>query len=130
MLGVSVSTVRRRMWVALERLDAYVSRTRTWLSAIILLGVGQVIVRAHRLDRLAHTDWTQKGASTLALGAGAGAAVGLAAVTPDSDGPPRLATSPRSPVAAGAPGLALPEAPPPASDLDLPQKAGPPATDQ
>src|SRR5450759_5505455 len=68
-LGVSVSTVRRRLWVALERLDAYISRTRTWLSAIVLLGSGYLISRAHKLEQAASADWTQKVASTLAVGA-------------------------------------------------------------
>src|ERR1700675_4690211 len=38
MLGVSVSTVQRRLWAALKRLDAYVSHTKDRISALILLG--------------------------------------------------------------------------------------------
>ncbi|HXC75479.1 MAG TPA: sigma-70 family RNA polymerase sigma factor [Candidatus Acidoferrum sp.] len=101
-LGVSVSTVRRRLWIALKRLDAYVSRTRSWLSAIILLGAGYLVAHAHKLDRLAATDWSQKVASTVAISAVAAAAVALTAVVPDSARPTR------SPAAAPAPMLAEP----------------------
>ena len=84
MLGVSVSTVRRRLWVALKRLDLYISRTGTWLSAILLLGVGYVVDRAMRLGRWTTADWSHKVASTVAVGAMTVTAVGLTAISPRS----------------------------------------------
>lgn len=86
MLGVSVSTVRRRLWAALKRLDLYISRTGTWLSAILVASAAYVL---GRLTRLTGTgDWTQKLVSTVAVTATV-AAVGLAAVSPDSVHPGR-----------------------------------------
>ena len=110
-LGVSVSTVRRRLWVALKRLDAYISHTRTWLSAIVLLGGGYLVARAHRLQHAANTDWTQKLASTVAVGAVTAAAIGLTAVIPDSTGSTRSSTAAAAPITAAAPGVGLPSAP-------------------
>ena len=108
-LGVSVSTVRRRLWVALKRLDAYVSRTRTWLSAIVLLGAGYLVAQAHRLDRFAATDWPQKVASTVAISAVAAAAVVLTAVVPDSAGPTSSPAPASAPMFAAAPSVGLPQ---------------------
>ena len=80
-LGVSVSTVRRRLWAALKRLDLYISRTGTWLSALLVFAAAYVL---GRLTRVAgHGDWTQKLVSTVAVTATV-AAVSLAAVSPDS----------------------------------------------
>src|SRR5665213_2408928 len=116
-LGVSVSTVRRRLWVALKRLDAYISRTRTWLPAIVLLGSGYVMTRAHRLVQAANADWTQRVASTVAIGAVTAAAIGLA-VTPDSPWSTRSSAPAAAPMTATAPRVPLPEAPALLSDLD------------
>lgn len=121
-LGVSVSTVRRRLWVALEQLDAYISRTRTWLSAIVLLGAGALMARAHRLARAANADWTQKLASTVAIGA-VTAAIGLTAVIPDSTASPRSSTPATGRLIAAAPSRALPGAPSVVSNLESPQKS-------
>lgn len=80
-LGVSVSTVRRRLWFALKRLDAYISRTGTWLSAVLVASASYLL---SRLARVAGTgEWTQKMVSTAAVTATV-AAVALAAVSPDS----------------------------------------------
>lgn len=122
-LGVSVSTVRRRLWVALAQLDAYISRTRTWLSAIVLLGAGSLIARAHRLERAANADWTHKLASTVAIGAVTAAAIGLTAVIPDSTGSPRSSTPATGRLIAAAPSMAVPEAPSMLSNLESPQKS-------
>ncbi|MEA2655735.1 MAG: hypothetical protein QOI23_1100 [Chloroflexota bacterium] len=84
MLGVSVSTVRRRLWVGLERLEAYMSRTRSWVSAVLVLGAGYVMERAGKLGHALNADWTHKVASTAAVGAVAVAAIGLTAISPDS----------------------------------------------
>jgi hypothetical protein len=110
-LGVSVSTVRRRLWFALKQLDAYVSRTRSWLSAIVLLGAGYLAVQAHRLDRFVSADWPQRVASTVAISAVAAAAVALTAVVPDSNGPTRLSAPGSAPMVAAAPGIGLPKLP-------------------
>lgn len=118
-LGVSVSTVRRRLWVALKRLDAYVSRTGTWLSAVVLLGAGYLIARAHKIERIAKADWTQKVASTVAVGAVTAAAIGLAAVIPDSTGSTR--SSAAAPIIAAAPGVDLPSFPALLSNFDAAQ---------
>lgn len=123
MLGVSVSTVRRRLWVALERLDAYISRTRTWLSALVLLGSGYLISRAHKLQQAAGADWTEKVASTVAVGAVTAAAIGLAAVMPDSTGSTRSSTPAAAPMIAAGPSVPLPEAPSLLSNLDTSQKS-------
>jgi hypothetical protein len=83
MLGVSVSTVRRRLWFALEHLDEYVRRTGTWVSSILLLGLVYLIDRWARLGRLvdaaASADWQHKLVATVAVGAVAAAGVGLVA---------------------------------------------------
>jgi hypothetical protein len=85
-LGVSVSTVRRRLWAALKRLDAYISRTGTWLSALLVFSAAWVLSRFTRLA--GSGDWTQRLVSTVAVTATV-AAVGLAAVSPDSVHPGR-----------------------------------------
>ena len=108
MLGVSVSTVRRRLWVALKRLDAYVSHTRTWLSALILLGAGYLGTRAHKLERIASADWTQRAVATVAVGAVAVVAIGLTRVIPDTTGGTRSSTPSTAPLVAAAPGPGLP----------------------
>jgi hypothetical protein len=87
MLGVSVSTVRRRLWFGLERLEAYIGRTRSWVSAILVLGAGYVIERTVRLGHTLSADWTHKVVSTAAVGAVAVAAIGLTAISPDSTRP-------------------------------------------
>jgi DNA-binding CsgD family transcriptional regulator len=110
-LGVSVSTVRRRLWMALKQLDAYVSRTRTWLSAIVLAGAGYLVAQAHRLDRLASADWPHKVASTVAISIVAAAAVTLTAVIPDTAGVTSSPAPPKAPMLTKAPGIGLPPSP-------------------
>jgi len=120
-LGVSVSTARRRLWTALKRLDAYISRTGTWLSAILVFSTAYVL---GRLTRLVGTgDWTQKLVSAAAVTATV-AAVGLAAVSPDSVHPGRSpAATPRQAGAASQSlGVVIP-APGQAFDLGPAQKA-------
>jgi hypothetical protein len=82
-LGVSVSTVRRRLWLALEHLDEYVRRTGTWVSSILLLGLVYVIDRSTRLGRFANpagaTDWTHRLVATVAVGAVTAAGISLLA---------------------------------------------------
>jgi DNA-binding CsgD family transcriptional regulator len=114
-LGLSVTTVRRRLAIALERLDAYISRTGAWLSAIVLLGAAYAIGHAIRLGRLAaatasSADRTQRLAATVAAGTLTAAALGIAAYTSASAVPSTArhtynAISPLLPVGAlAAPG--------------------------
>jgi Sigma-70, region 4 len=91
-MGVSVSTVRRRLGAALESLETYISRSGAWLSAVVLLVGSGVTGRATRLGRSAAgfvgtAEWPQKLAATLAAGALATAALGLVGVTSDSATP-------------------------------------------
>jgi hypothetical protein len=120
-LGVSVSTVRRRLWIALKQLEAYISRTGTWLSAIVLLGAGYLIARAHKLQGIASADWTQKVAATVAVGAVAAVAIGLTAVIPDSTGSTRSSAPAAAPNIAATPGGGLPSSPALLSNLHSPQ---------
>ncbi|OLE81610.1 MAG: hypothetical protein AUG06_00810 [Actinobacteria bacterium 13_1_20CM_2_65_11] len=89
MLGVSVSTVRRRLWVALQRLDEYVNRTGAWLSAFALVVGAYVVSHADRLGRWVATavgsaEKAQRMAATLAAGAATVAVVGVVSFTSDS----------------------------------------------
>jgi len=90
-LGVSVSTVRRRLWLALEHLDEYVRRTGTWVSSILLLGLVYMIDRFARLGRFANpvgaSDWTHRLAATVAVGAVTAAGVSLWASNLHSSSP-------------------------------------------
>lgn len=88
-LGVSVATVRRRLWVALEHLDAYLGRTGTWLSAFILGVLTYAVVHLTRLGRwvstaAGSTDKAQRLAATLTAGAVTAAALGMVVFTSDS----------------------------------------------
>jgi sigma-70-like protein len=100
-LGVSISTVQRRLGVALERLETYISRSGAWLSGVVLLVASYAMVRAAGLGRstasfIGRADRAQSVAATLAVGAFAAASVGLVAVTSDSAAPrsAQAATSP------------------------------------
>ena len=117
-MGLSVSTVRRRLWIALKRLDAYISRTGTWLSALMLLGVGYAIARFHKLERAANADWTHKVASTVAVATVTAVTIGLTAVTPDSRGSTVASTPAPAPMIAASPGVGLPASPALLSSLD------------
>ena len=87
-LGVSISTVRRRLWLGLDHLDDYVRSTGTWVSSILLLGLVWVIDRFARLGQLANAavpgEWPHKLAATVAVGAGAAAGFGVVAANSHS----------------------------------------------
>jgi hypothetical protein len=101
-LGVSVATVRRRLWVALEHLEAYIGRTGAWLSVLILVVTAYALRSGTRLGRwittaASSTDAAQRMATTLTAGAAAAAVLGVVALTSDSAMPsnsPRAATAP------------------------------------
>lgn len=81
MLGVSVSTVRRRLIVGLERLDEYVRSTGTWISATVLVGLAYAFGRAARVGRLwtsaGPAGWSDRLAAALAVGTVTVAAIGV-----------------------------------------------------
>jgi len=94
-MGVSISTVQRRLGVALQRLETYISRSGAWLSSVVLLVASYATVRSARLVRstasvIGTADRAQKVAATLAVGALTAATVGLVGVTSDS-APPKSA---------------------------------------
>jgi hypothetical protein len=89
MLGVSTTTVRRRLWVALERLEEHVRRSRTWIASAILLALSYVSSRASRLGRLtsdaaASADWSHRLAAAVAAGVVTTAVVGLVVTSPQN----------------------------------------------
>lgn len=102
-MGVSISTVQRRLGSALERLETYISHSGARLSTVVLLVASYATLRAARLGRsagsfLGAADRAQKLAATLAAGVLATAALGLVGVTSDSAAPKSApaATSPFS----------------------------------
>ena len=98
-LGVSVTTARRRLWAALERLELYVSAAGAWLAALL---VGFSVYVLSRLAKVTESaDTAQRVAATVTVGALAAAAVGVITVIP-STGAPRhaspMAAAPAPPV--------------------------------
>jgi hypothetical protein len=101
MLGVSVTTVRRRLWIALGLLEAYIGRTGVWLSALILVAAASALRPATRVGQwvstaAGSTDRAQRVATTLTAGAMSAAVLGVVAFTSDSIAPrnsPRAATA-------------------------------------
>ncbi len=92
MLGVSVTTVRRRLWIALGLLEAYIGRTGVWLSALILVAATSALRPATRVGHwvttaAGSTDRAQRVASTLTAGAISAAVLGVVAFTSDSTTP-------------------------------------------
>jgi len=89
LLGVSVTTVQRRLLFALGRLEAYIGRTGVWLSAFILMAAAYAIRPVAHVGRLANVaaaspDRAQKLASALTAGAMSAAVLGVVAFTSDS----------------------------------------------
>ena len=84
-LGVSVTTARRRLWAALERLEKYVSAAGAWLAALL---VGFSVYLLSRLARLTESATTaQRVAATVTVGALAAAAVGVITIMPSTSAP-------------------------------------------
>jgi DNA-binding CsgD family transcriptional regulator len=85
LLGVSVSTVSRRLSHALDHLDEYVRRTRGWITATLLVGLSYLAARAGRAANAASAgEWTHRVAATVVVGTVAVVSVGLVATRPDS----------------------------------------------
>jgi RNA polymerase sigma factor (sigma-70 family) len=90
MLAVSVSTVRRRLSAALERLELYVRGTGGWLSSMVLLGLTLGMRHTRTAARFVTTAHTTAWPNTLAFTAAGTAtvvALGLVALSPDSGAP-------------------------------------------
>ena len=100
-LGVSVTTARRRLWAALERLEMYVSAAGAWLAALLIGFSVYVLSRLAKVTESA--DTTQRVAATVTVGVLAAAVVGVITVIP-STGSPRLA-SPKAAVTSTIPGF-------------------------
>ena len=97
-LGVSVTTARRRLWAALERLELYVSAAGAWLAALL---VGFSVYVLSRLAKLTESaDTAQRVAATVTVGALAAAAVGVIYVLPSTSAP--LHGSPKAAVPAAS----------------------------
>lgn len=80
-LRVSASTARRRLSVALARLEEQARRSGAWISAIATAGILEISQRVARLGRIAggirYGDWATGIAGGLAAGAFAAVGVGL-----------------------------------------------------
>ncbi len=118
-LGVSVATVRRRLWIALGLLEAYIGRTGVWLSAFILVAAISALRPATRVGQWVTTaagssDRAQRLATTLTAGAMSAAVLGVVAFTSDST---MLSKSPPAQTNAAAPNVASvgSHVPPPSS---------------
>jgi DNA-binding CsgD family transcriptional regulator len=101
-MGVSVSTVRRRLGAAVERLDAYISRSGAWLSAVVVLAASYATAQAAKLGRsgsgfAGSADGAHKLAATLTASAMAMAAIGMLGLTSDSARPEKSAPAATSP---------------------------------
>ncbi len=89
MLSVSVSTVRRRLSIALEKLENHVRRAGTWVSSIALLGLTYVVKRTGSIERLGSAARSAGWPSLVALtaaGTMTAAAVGIAVINPGQAG--------------------------------------------
>lgn len=102
LLGVSVTTVRRRLWIALGLLEAYIARSGVWLSALLLLAAASAIRPVTRLGHWVNraagsSDQAQRVATTLTASAMSAAVLGLVAFTSDSATPGRPQHVPAGP---------------------------------
>lgn len=79
-LGVSVTTVRRRLRTALGRLQAYVASSGAWLAAILLLGLALFAhwTRADRVIQFARASGWLEPAATVATGVVAATVIAFA----------------------------------------------------
>jgi len=96
-MGVSERTVRRRLSVALARLEEFSGRAGAWISAMAIVGVLYMLERGARVGRGATawrpSDWSATLAGAVAIGAVTAVGVGLAvadhaATTPQHSRPP------------------------------------------
>jgi len=128
MLGISVSTVARRLSAALERLDRYVHRAGAWISTIVLLGIAYTYGRFSAAVRSASAvwsgSWQQGGTWAVAVGSVTTVAIVLIAASPDHPqtvGP----ASGAAPAHIGASMLGLPRILQPISDPGIAASTAP-----
>src|SRR5256712_2199094 len=118
MLGISISTVARRLSAALGRLDRYVHRAGAWISTIVLLGVaytyGRISTAVRSGSAVGSGSWQGSGTWATALGAVTTVAIVLIAASPDSR---PIAPSSQAPAHEGTATLGLPGLLPPISDI-------------
>ena len=114
-MGVSVTTVKRRLLKALERLELFISAAGAWLAAI-MVAFGAYL--ATRIARVVGPDDTQRVASAAAAVTLAAAAVGIVTFMPDSASPRHAPATSNAPLKAG-------QSVPAAIDI---QSGGPPAS--
>ncbi len=98
-LGVSVTTARRRLWAALERLEKYVSAAGAWLAALLVGFSAYVLSRLAKLTESAAT--AQRVAATVTVGALAAAAVGVITIMPSTSAPQNASPKAAVPAASG-----------------------------
>src|SRR5258706_15374593 len=101
-LGVSVTTARRRLWAALERLEMYVSAAGAWLAALLFGFSVYVLSRLAKVTESA--DTAQRVAATVTVGVLAAAGVGGGTVIPSTSAPQNGLPKAAAP---GAPGLQI-----------------------
>ena len=89
MLNVSVSTVSRRLTVALSKLEESMRRAGVWFSALVLAGLA---VYARWSNALRDTQWPQT-IAMVAAGSVVAVAIGVAIAPPTTSG---LASSPQT----------------------------------
>lgn len=95
-MGVSVTTVKRRLLKALEKLEIYISAAGAWLAAI-MVAFGAFL--ATRVARVVGPEDTQRVASAAAAVTLAAAAVGVVTFMPDSAAPRHAPGSGKTPAA-------------------------------
>lgn len=113
LLGVSITTVRRRLWIALGRLEAYIGRSGVWLSALILVAAAYALRPATRVvswvtTAAGSTDRAQRLVTTVTAGAMSAAILGVVAFTSDSAMPGKAAPRAAAPLVTHASVAALP----------------------
>jgi hypothetical protein len=129
-LGVSVTTARRRLLVALERLEDYLGRTGGWLSVLIVAFLVYAVNQATRLGGLVTTaagsaDRAQRVAATMTAGAAvAAAAVGIVAFTYGSGAPSKPSPATAAPLIAQTAVGAFPSGSPDAIPFSIQSEGG------
>jgi len=102
-LGVSVTTARRRMWVALKRLEDYILGVGVWLTALVVAAGAFLLTRVTRLVHsvnalAASPDKAERVVAAATAGAVTAAAIGIIAFAPDTGATPnRVHLSPGLP---------------------------------
>ncbi len=128
-LGVSVTTARRRLLVALERLEDYLGRTGGWLSVLIVAFLAYAVNQVTRLGSLVTTaagsaDRAHRVAATMTAGAVAAAAVGMIAFTSGAGAPSKSSPATAAPLIAQTAVGAFPSGSPDAIPFSIQSEGG------